>query len=128
MTQPSPNGDPRLVHDAELRPWFVVFDTQATRWLNDGYTLSWRCRSHYLTVEGSAESVVPTLDDTHPDPTAAAQRVQYLARQGHSSATTFDWMNAPGAFTLWPRACARRARGADRRVRHPRLGRHRPHL
>jgi hypothetical protein len=34
--------------------------------------MSWYCRSHYLTVEGSAESVVPTVDDTNPDPTAAA--------------------------------------------------------
>ncbi|MGW1915829.1 Ca2+-dependent phosphoinositide-specific phospholipase C [Streptomyces sp. NPDC002076] len=105
MTRPSPDGDPRLVYDAALRPWFVIFDTQATHWLNDGYPMSWYCRSHYLTVEGAAESVVPALDDTDPDPTAAAQRVQYLAQQGHSSATTFDWMNTPGAFTLWSRDC-----------------------
>ncbi|MEU8976316.1 hypothetical protein AB0D11_45400 [Streptomyces monashensis] len=26
MTKPSPNGDPRLIYDAELRPWFVVFE------------------------------------------------------------------------------------------------------
>ncbi|MER6354536.1 Ca2+-dependent phosphoinositide-specific phospholipase C [Streptomyces sp. NPDC001634] len=105
MTKPSPNGDPRLIYGAALRPWFVIFDTQATHWLNNGYSMSWYCRSHYLTVEGSAESVVPTLDDTNPDPTAAAQRVQYLAQQGHSSATTFDWMKTPGAFTLWSRNC-----------------------
>ncbi|MEU8976315.1 hypothetical protein AB0D11_45395 [Streptomyces monashensis] len=67
--------------------------------------MSWYCHNHYLTVEGSAESVVPTLDDSHPDPIAAAQRVQYLAQQGHSSVTTFDWMNAPGAFTPWLRDC-----------------------
>ncbi|MFI9809500.1 Ca2+-dependent phosphoinositide-specific phospholipase C [Streptomyces sp. NPDC052301] len=105
MTKPSPTGDPRLVYADALRPWFVIFDTQATHWLNDGYAMSWYCRSHYLTVEGSAESVAPALDDTNPDPTAAAQRVQYLAQQGHSSATTFDWMNTPGAYTLWPRNC-----------------------
>ncbi|MGW5284787.1 Ca2+-dependent phosphoinositide-specific phospholipase C [Streptomyces collinus] len=105
MTKPSPDGDPRLLYAAALRPWFVVFDTQATRWLNDGYALSWYCRNHYLTVEGSAESVAPALDDTHPDPAAAAQRVQYLAQQGHSSATTFDWTNTPGAYTLWSRNC-----------------------
>ncbi|MET8584246.1 Ca2+-dependent phosphoinositide-specific phospholipase C [Streptomyces collinus] len=105
MTRPSPNGDPRLLYSAALRPWFVIFDTQATHWLNDGYAMSWYCRNHYLTVEGSAESVSPALDDTNPDPTAAAQRVQYLAQQGHSSATTFDWMNTPGAYTLWSRNC-----------------------
>ncbi|MEU6770142.1 Ca2+-dependent phosphoinositide-specific phospholipase C [Streptomyces sp. NPDC046759] len=105
MTRPSPNGDPRLVYDAELRPWFVLFDTQATRWLNDGYAMPWYCRSHYLTVEGSAESVVPTLDDTDPDPAAAARRVEYLAQEGHSSATTFDWMKAPDAFTVRLRNC-----------------------
>jgi hypothetical protein len=40
MTRPSPDGDPRLLYAAALRPWFVVFDTQAARWLNDGYALS----------------------------------------------------------------------------------------
>ncbi|MFE1859358.1 Ca2+-dependent phosphoinositide-specific phospholipase C [Streptomyces anandii] len=105
MTHPGPNSDPRHVYAPGLRPWFVIFDTQATRWLNDGYPMSWYCRSNYLTVEGSAESVAPALDDTDPDPTAAAQRVQYLAQQGHSSATTFDWMSAPGAFALWTRNC-----------------------
>ncbi|MDT0466624.1 Ca2+-dependent phosphoinositide-specific phospholipase C [Streptomyces gibsoniae] len=105
MTKPSPQGDPRLIYSPTLRPWFVIFDTQATRWLNDGYSLSWYCGNHYLTVEGSAESVSPAHDDTNPDPVAAAQRVQYLAQQGHSSITTFDWMNTPDAFALWPRDC-----------------------
>lgn len=105
MTKPSSSGDPRTIYSAALRPWFVIFDTQAANWLGNGYDMSWYCGNHYLTVEGSAESVSPALDGTDPDPTAAARRVQYLAQQGHSSVTTFDWMKAPGAFTPWPRNC-----------------------
>ncbi|MEV6841412.1 Ca2+-dependent phosphoinositide-specific phospholipase C [Streptomyces sp. NPDC051133] len=105
MSNPLPGGDPRTQYDASLRPWFVVFDNSASSWLHGQYDMEWYCSRHYLTVETAAESLTPALDDTHPDPTAAAQRVQYLAEEGHSSATTFDWMNTPGAFTVWPRSC-----------------------
>ncbi|WP_167377724.1 Ca2+-dependent phosphoinositide-specific phospholipase C [Streptomyces malaysiense] len=103
--EPSAGGDPRTVWDPSLRPWFVVFDHQATKWLDGSYDLSWYCRNHYLTVETAAENVSPALDDTDPDPAAAADRVRYLAEAGHSSATTFDWMNAPGAFEVHSRNC-----------------------
>ncbi|MEU6284952.1 Ca2+-dependent phosphoinositide-specific phospholipase C [Streptomyces sp. NPDC047028] len=105
MSDPAPGDDPRTQYDPSLRPWFVLFDNSASTWLNGQYDMGWYCSRHYLTVETAAESLAPPLDDTRPDPTAAAQRVQYLAEQGHSSATTFDWMNAPGAFAVWRRAC-----------------------
>jgi hypothetical protein len=98
-------GDPRQMYDPSLRPWFVMFDTQATTWLDGTFDMSWYCANHYLAVETAAESVAPALDDTDPDPAAAAARVDYLAQHG-ASATTFDWMNAPGAFTVRSRGCS----------------------
>ncbi|WP_158675591.1 Ca2+-dependent phosphoinositide-specific phospholipase C [Nocardia stercoris] len=97
-------GDPRTKYDAGLQPWFVLFDAGADYWLNNR-DLSWYCANHYITVATGAESVAPALDDTDPDPAAAAQRVQYLAQTGHSSVSTFDWMNTPGAFTVQSRSC-----------------------
>ncbi|MFI6357266.1 hypothetical protein ACIBJF_32505 [Streptomyces sp. NPDC050743] len=105
MTRRSRTATPATSTMPPCVPGLPSSTPKPTHWLNDGYTMSWYCRGRYLTVEGAAESVVPTLDDTDPDPTAAAQCVRYLAQQRHSSATTFDWTNTPGAFTLWPRGC-----------------------
>ncbi|MGW1895138.1 Ca2+-dependent phosphoinositide-specific phospholipase C [Streptomyces sp. NPDC002004] len=96
-------GDPRDIYDPSLRPWFVMFDSDASTWL--GLDMSWYCANHYLTTQTAAENVAPALDDTDPDPAAATERVRYLAEENHSSATTFDWMGVPGAFTVWPRNC-----------------------
>lgn len=99
----SGGGDPRDIYDPSLRPWFVMFDAQATSWMS--WDMSWYCANHYLTAQTAAESVAPALDDTNPDPAAATERVRYLAEENHSSATTFDWTDVPGVFTVWPRNC-----------------------
>ncbi|MFE0513512.1 Ca2+-dependent phosphoinositide-specific phospholipase C [Streptomyces sp. NPDC058964] len=99
-------GDPREIYDPSLRPWFVLFDDQATDWLSGTPDLSWYCANRYLTVATAAESVAPALDATDPDPVAAAERVRHIAQEGRASVTTFDWMNAPGAFAVQPRGCS----------------------
>ncbi|MEU2153496.1 Ca2+-dependent phosphoinositide-specific phospholipase C [Streptomyces sp. NPDC019396] len=104
MRPQSGNGDPRTAYDVSLRPWIVMFDTQAQNWLNDGHDMAWYCSQHYLTTFTSAASVAPALDGTDPDPDAAAERVRYLAQRG-ASAVTHDWTKAPGALTVHPRTC-----------------------
>jgi hypothetical protein len=66
--------------------------------------MAWYCANHYLTAFTAAAHVSPALDETDPDPAAAAERVGQLAQRG-ASAVTHDWMNAPGALTVRSRTC-----------------------
>ncbi|MFJ3106826.1 Ca2+-dependent phosphoinositide-specific phospholipase C [Streptomyces sp. NPDC086835] len=104
MHPTSSTGDPRTIYEPSLRPWFVMFDTQAVNWLGGGHDMAWYCSNHYLTTATAAANVPPALDKTNPDPTAAAERVTHLAQHG-ASAVTHDWMNAPGALTVQSRNC-----------------------
>ncbi|GAA1258755.1 phosphatidylinositol-specific phospholipase C domain-containing protein [Kitasatospora nipponensis] len=83
-------GDPRTRYaDAGLRPWFVVFDGDASTYLS-GSDTAWYDRNHYLVVATDAQNVAPAIDDTNPTPAQASARVAQLAA-GHASFVTSDW-------------------------------------
>ncbi|WP_036374306.1 phosphatidylinositol-specific phospholipase C domain-containing protein [Micromonospora sp. ATCC 39149] len=87
-------GDPRTRYaDAALRPWFVVFDGDASTYVTGGIDTAWYDTNHYLLVMTGAQNVPPAVGDTDPD--AAAARVAELARR-HASIASADWAALPG--------------------------------
>lgn len=86
-------GDPRTRYaDAALRPWFVIFDGDASAYVTGGIDTAWYHANHYLLVMTDAQNVPPAVGDTDPD--AAAARVAELARR-HASIASADWAALP---------------------------------
>jgi hypothetical protein len=86
-------GDPRTRYaDASLRPWFVVFDGDATRYVTGGIDTSWYDTNHYLLVMTDAQNVPPAVPNGDVD--AARARVAALAA-AHASVASADWATMP---------------------------------
>jgi hypothetical protein len=87
------SGDPRVRYgDASLRPWFVVFDGDATRYVTTGIDTSWYDTNHYLLVMTDAQNVPPAV--SNGDVAAAQARVSALAA-AHASVASADWAAMP---------------------------------
>ncbi|MBH5334622.1 hypothetical protein IHE55_07325 [Streptomyces pactum] len=98
-------GDPRTTRyaDPALRPWFVVFDGDATAYVQGGIDTAWYDRRHYLLVMTDAHLVPPAIDGTSPGEAEARARVELLAGR-HASITTADWHPLPSVLaTVLPR-------------------------
>jgi hypothetical protein len=86
-------GDPRTRYaDAALRPWFVVFDGDASAYLGGGIDPSWYDTHHYLLVMTDAQNVPPVVGGT--DLPGARARVAQLAA-AHASVASADWAALP---------------------------------
>ncbi|MEV6317751.1 phosphatidylinositol-specific phospholipase C domain-containing protein [Streptomyces sp. NPDC051776] len=98
-------GDPRTRYaDASIRPWFVVFDGDASTYVTDaGIDTAWYDRRHYLVIMTSAHAVAPEIDSVNPPEADARARVAALAAE-HGSIVTSDWSPLPGVLsTVLPR-------------------------
>ena len=92
------SGDPRARYaDASLRPWFVVFDGDATKYVTGGIDTSWYGTNHYLLVMTDAQNVPPAVADG--DVAAAQARVAALAA-AHASVASADWSHMPQVVGL----------------------------
>jgi hypothetical protein len=92
-------GDPREQYDeVELRPWFVVFDGDASEYMN-GIDTSWYDTNHYLLVMTDAHNVPPPIDPENPTIEEATERVTLLAG-AHASVVSSDWAGLPDVLGL----------------------------
>ena len=92
------SGDPRARYaDASLRPWFVVFDGDATKYVTGGIDTSWYSTNHYILVMTDAQNVPPAVADG--DVAAAQARVAALAA-AHASVASADWSHMPQVVGL----------------------------
>ncbi|MFC1419415.1 phosphatidylinositol-specific phospholipase C domain-containing protein [Streptacidiphilus cavernicola] len=97
-------GDPRTRYsDTTLRPWFVVFDGDASTYLNGSIDTSWYSVNHYLLVMTDAQNVPPAISDTAPSVADAQARVALLAA-AHASVVSSDWT---GLTAVQPEALPR---------------------
>ncbi|HEV2634672.1 MAG TPA: phosphatidylinositol-specific phospholipase C domain-containing protein [Actinocrinis sp.] len=93
-------GDPRTRYpDVTIRPWFVVFDGDASAFVDGGIDTSWYDTNHYLLVMTDAENVTPTLSDTAPTQADAQARVLELAAD-HASFVSCDWTGLPAVLSI----------------------------
>ncbi|MFC5905724.1 phosphatidylinositol-specific phospholipase C domain-containing protein [Streptacidiphilus monticola] len=84
-------GDPRTRYaDTTLRPWFVVFDGDASAYVDGGIDTSWYDTNHYLLIMTDAQNVSPAIDDTNPTDAQAQARVAQLAK-AHATIASTDW-------------------------------------
>ncbi|WP_422734278.1 phosphatidylinositol-specific phospholipase C domain-containing protein [Micromonospora sp. WMMD558] len=95
-------GDPRSRYaDTSLRPWFVVFDGDATAYVTGGIDTAWYSTNNYLLIMTDAQHVPPAVGT---DPDAARARVAELAAH-HASIASADWAGFPTVLPLvLPRA------------------------
>ncbi|MDT9686584.1 phosphatidylinositol-specific phospholipase C domain-containing protein [Streptomyces sp. TRM76323] len=100
-------GDPRLRYaDAGVRPWFVVFDGDASVYAGGSVDTSWYARRNYLVVMTDAHNVAPAIDGTNPTEAQALDRLALLAGR-HASVVSADWYPLPAVLsTVVPRAGA----------------------
>jgi hypothetical protein len=92
------SGDPRTRYsDTTLRPWFVVFDGDATQYVTGGIDTSWYDTNHDLLVMTDAQNVPPAV--TGGDVTAAPARVAALAA-AHARVASADWSGMPQVVDL----------------------------
>ncbi|MEH1016331.1 phosphatidylinositol-specific phospholipase C domain-containing protein [Micromonospora sp. CPCC 206060] len=86
-------GDPRSRYaDTTLRPWFVLFDGDATAYVTGGIDTGWYHANHYLVVMTDAQNVPPAVG---PGDLAGAQaRVAELAAR-HATVASADWAALP---------------------------------
>lgn len=92
-------GDPRLRYDAALRPWFVVFDVDATDFVGGDSDTGWYRDNGYLVVVTDAHKVFPTLDAVAPSEADARARVLDLAGRSASVVST-DWTSLPQVLSM----------------------------
>ncbi|WP_314173700.1 phosphatidylinositol-specific phospholipase C domain-containing protein [Streptomyces winkii] len=93
-------GDPRTErYDEALRPWFVVFDGDASAFTGDGIDTAWYQEHGYLTVMTDAHKVAPEIDGTEPTEQEARDRVTQLA-SAHASFATSDWYPLPKVLSM----------------------------
>lgn len=84
-------GDPRGRYtDAGIRPWFVVFDGDASAYAGESIDTGWYARNQYLVVMTDAHNVAPAIDGTNPTQTQALDRLTLLAGR-NASIITADW-------------------------------------
>lgn len=84
-------GDPRTRrYAADLRPWFVVFDGDASAYANGSIGTGWYQDRGYLVVMTDAHKVAPRIDGTDPTERQARNRVARLSAD-HASFATADW-------------------------------------
>jgi hypothetical protein len=84
-------GDPRTRYaDTTLRPWFVVFDGDASGYIDGGIDTSFYVTNHYYLIMTDAENVKPAIDDVNPTVQQAQDRVALMAGKGASVVGT-DW-------------------------------------
>lgn len=84
-------GDPRGRYtDAGIRPWFVLFDGDASAYASGSVDMAWYARNRYLVVMTDAHAVAPAIDGTNPTQTQALDRLALLAGR-HASIITSDW-------------------------------------
>ncbi|MFF8267742.1 phosphatidylinositol-specific phospholipase C domain-containing protein [Streptomyces sp. NPDC016562] len=97
-------GDPRARYaDAGLRPWFVVFDGDASAYAGGSIDTGWYDRNHYLLIATDAHNVAPAIDGTHPTEAQARDRLTLLAGH-HASVISADWYPLPQVLaTVVPR-------------------------
>ncbi|MFI7075946.1 phosphatidylinositol-specific phospholipase C domain-containing protein [Micromonospora sp. NPDC049903] len=86
-------GDPRTQYaETGLRPWFVVFDGDASAYVTGSIDTAWYSANHYLLVMTDAHKVPPAIGNTDPD--AALARLTALAAR-HASIASADWAPIP---------------------------------
>ncbi|MBT2393550.1 hypothetical protein J7E87_30095 [Streptomyces sp. ISL-1] len=91
-------GDPRTRYaDADIRPWFVLFDGNAGTYAGGTVDTGWYDRNHYLVVMTDAHNVAPAIDGTNPTETQARDRVALLAGR-HASVVSADWYPLPSVL------------------------------
>lgn len=97
-------GDPRGRYtDASIRPWFVLFDGDASTYAGGTIDTQWYADRRYLVVMTDAHNVAPAIDGTRPTEAQATERVALLARR-HASVVSADWYPLPGVLsTVLPR-------------------------
>ncbi|MEU9148852.1 phosphatidylinositol-specific phospholipase C domain-containing protein [Streptomyces sp. NPDC048349] len=98
-------GDPRVARyaDASLRPWFVVFDGDASAYAGGAIDTGWYDRNHYLVIATDAHNVAPAIDSTRPTEAQARDRLAFLAGH-HASIVSADWYPLPQVLaTVVPR-------------------------
>ncbi|KMO95789.1 phosphatidylinositol-specific phospholipase C domain-containing protein [Streptomyces roseus] len=97
-------GDPRTRYaDATLRPWFVVFDGDASAYAGGSIDTAWYDRNHYLLIATDAQGVAPAIDGVHPTEAQARDRVALMAAH-HASIASADWYPLPSVLaTVIPR-------------------------
>jgi Phosphoinositide phospholipase C, Ca2+-dependent len=87
-------GDPRTRYsDTTIRPWFVFFDGDASQYVSSVDT-SWYDQRHYILIMTDAQKVPPAIDSVHPTQQQALDRVNLLAHD-HASLATSDWYPLP---------------------------------
>ncbi|WP_149180384.1 phosphatidylinositol-specific phospholipase C domain-containing protein [Streptomyces sp. TRM49041] len=92
-------GDPRERYtDAGLRPWFVLFDGDASAYAGGSVDTSWYARRNYLVVMTAAHNVAPAIDGTRPTEGEARDRVGLLAGR-HASVVSADWYPLPAVLS-----------------------------
>ncbi|MFJ8210755.1 phosphatidylinositol-specific phospholipase C domain-containing protein [Streptomyces sp. NPDC096033] len=98
------SGDPRNRYaDPALRPWFVVFDGDASAYASGSIDTAWYDRNHYLLIATDAQNVAPAIDAVHPTEAQALDRVALMASR-HASITSADWYPLPSVLsTVLPR-------------------------
>ncbi|MER0444114.1 phosphatidylinositol-specific phospholipase C domain-containing protein [Streptomyces sp. Edi4] len=93
-------GDPRSRYaETSIRPWFVVFDGDASAYLSGGIDTAWYDAHHYFVIMTDAQNVAPALDDKNPSPEDARARVAKLAA-AHASVASNDWTALPQVQSL----------------------------
>lgn len=92
-------GDPRMRYDAALRPWFVVFDVDATDFVGSDIDTGWYRDNGYLVVVTDAHKVLPALDAVAPPEADARARVLDLANRSASVVST-DWTPLPRVLSM----------------------------
>ncbi|MFG2822718.1 phosphatidylinositol-specific phospholipase C domain-containing protein [Kitasatospora sp. NPDC048365] len=90
-------GDPRSVYEANVRPWFVVFDGDAAAYT--AIDTSWYDTRHYLLTMTDAQNVAPAISGTTPTADQATARTRQLAG-AHASIVSSDWRSLPTVQSL----------------------------
>ncbi|WP_031079455.1 phosphatidylinositol-specific phospholipase C domain-containing protein [Streptomyces sp. NRRL S-118] len=91
-------GDPRSRYtEAGIRPWFVVFDGNASAYAGGSIATKWYAERHYLVVMTDAHNVAPAIDGVRPTEAQARERVALLAGR-HASVVSSDWYPLPAVL------------------------------
>jgi hypothetical protein len=92
------SGDPRTRYgDNTLRPWFVVFDGDASAYVTGGIDTSWYDTNHYLLVMTDVQGISPAVPAG--DAAAAQARVALVAGK-HASVASSDWSSMPSVDAI----------------------------
>jgi hypothetical protein len=92
------SGDPRSRYaDPTLRPWFVVFDGDASAYVTGGIDTSWYDTNHYLLIMTDVQNISPAVP---AGDTAAAQARVALVASKHASVASSDWSSMPSVDAI----------------------------